>query len=269
MVQRRRFHLMALALALAFAATGYSAEPPQRPLPAGPLGDTIRLGEVLVRETTTHPLTKPFVGNRLNCGSCHLDGGAHPTAASFLGVATAYPAWAPREGRVITLEDRILNCFMRSCNGTRPPLGSQPSVAIAAYITWLSTGEPLQMNAAKSLGPRAVPLLKLDEASANLEQGRVLYFDRCAQCHGDDGQGDDENPPVWGPHSYNDGAGLANNLPLASWLKLAMPLDDATLTDQEALDIAAFVNSHARPKFRLEEHLPAKDRLGEYNSTAK
>jgi thiosulfate dehydrogenase len=256
-----------LAFGIGFPRSASAAEPAQRALPAGPLGDTIRLGKALVNETTTHPLTKPFVGNRLNCTSCHLEGGAHPRAASFLGVATAYPAWAPREGRVITLEDRILNCFMRSCNGVRPPLGSQPSVAIAAYITWLSTDEAVRMNGEKSLGPRAVPQLKLDGSAGNLEQGRVLYFDRCAQCHGDDGAGDDENPPLWGAQSYNDGAGLANNLQLASWLKLAMPLDDATLTDQEALDIATFVNSHPRPKFRLEEHLPAKERLGEYNSS--
>ncbi len=44
-----------------------------------------------------------------------------------------------------------------------------------------------------------------------------------------------------------------------------MPLDDATLTTQEALDIAAFVNSHERPHFKLQEHLPVKSKLGEYN----
>lgn len=45
-----------------------------------------------------------------------------------------------------------------------------------------------------------------------------------------------------------------------------MPLDDATLSDQEAIDIAAFVNRHERPKFRLEDHLPTPASLGEYNA---
>lgn len=235
-------------------------------LPSGPLGKMIQLGRDLVENTATHPLSQSFVGNALNCTSCHLQNGTDPRAATFLGVATAYPAWAPREGRVITLEDRVLNCFMRSCNGTRPPLGSEVSVAITTYITWLSTGQPVQMNAQRSLGPNAVPGIALKADQANREQGAELFADRCAGCHGDDGQGDQENPPVWGPQSYNDGAGLANVPKLASWLKVAMPPDDTDLTDQQALDIADYVNSWSRPAFVLADHLPAPAALGEYNS---
>lgn len=234
-------------------------------LPPGPLGEVVRLGETLVSETATHPLTKPYVGNSLNCTSCHLDNGRHETAGSFLGAATAYPAWSPREKRAITLEDRILNCFMRSCNGTRPPLGSQPSVAIATYITWLSQGEPLRMNADRPTGPRAVRQLKLDVNDADRSRGAEIYSNRCADCHGEDGQGDEYSPPLWGTNSYNDGAGLADVVKLASWLKPAMPLDDADLTDQEALDVAAYVNSHDRPVFILKNHLPPDSSLGEYN----
>jgi len=235
-------------------------------MPDGPLGEAIRLGRDLVANTATHPLSKPYVGNALNCTSCHLENGTHPRAASFLGVATAYPAWSPRERRVITLEDRILNCFMRSCNGVRPPLGSEVSVSMAAYITWLSTDQPLRMNAAGPLGPNAVPKLDVDAAQADLARGQALFMARCADCHGKDGQGDAENPPVWGQRSFNDGAGLANVVPLASWLKVAMPPEKTDLTDREALDIAAFVNSHERPKFRLSEHLPPAEHLGTYNA---
>lgn len=238
-------------------------------LPLGPLGEAIQLGRTLVEQTANHPSTKEYVGNALNCTSCHLKNGTDPKAATFIGVATAYPAWAPREQRVITLEDRILNCFMRSCNGTRPPLGSKVSVSIAAYITWLSTDQPLKMNAQRSLGPHAVPPLHSSVDRADRDRGSRLYSERCASCHGDDGQGDDDNPPVWGLRSYNDGAGLADVSKLAAWLKVAMPLDDTDLTDQEALDIAAYVNSHERPKFDLQDHLPEKGRLGEYNSNAK
>lgn len=242
---------------------------PARKLPDGPLGETIKLGEDLVEKTANHPRTKEFVGNALNCTSCHLKNGTDPKAATFLGVATAYPAWSPREKRVITLEDRILNCFMRSCNGTRPPLGSEVSVSIAAYITWLSTDQPLRMNAERSLGPRAVPALEIDVARADRRRGKMLYANRCASCHGEDGQGDDDNPPVWGPRSYNNGAGLAEVSKLAAWLKVAMPLDDTDLTDQEALDIASYVNSSERPKFRLQHHLPSQNKLGEYNSNVQ
>jgi len=260
--------LLAFAMGVHWHGMNVNAEPPSatRKLPEGPLGETIKLGRELVEKTTTHTLTKAHVGNALNCTSCHLKNGTDPNAATFIGVATAYPAWSPREQRVITLEDRVLNCFMRSCNGVRPPLGSKPSVAITTYITWLSEGEVLRMNAKNPKGPNAVPRLAVKPETAGVERGGLLYARKCAECHGKDGAGQDDNPPVWGPRSYNQGAGLAETVPLASWLKVAMPLDDAKLTDQEALDLAAFINAHDRPAFDLKNHLPLESRLGEYNA---
>ncbi|MEZ6079188.1 MAG: c-type cytochrome [Pirellulaceae bacterium] len=93
-----------------------------------------------------------------------------------------------------------------------------------------------------------------------------MYAEHCASCHADNGLGSEDGPPVWGDQSYNDGAGLSREAKLASWLKVAMPQDDPYLSDQQAFDIAAFVNSHTRPKFRLSEHLPEPDRLGQYNA---
>ena len=46
-------------------------------------------------------------------------------AATMIGVASADPAWSPREQRVIALEDRRLNCIMRRCNELRTPAGKQ------------------------------------------------------------------------------------------------------------------------------------------------
>ncbi len=217
--------------------------------PPGELGDVVRLGEKLVHQTSSHPLTKPFVGNELSCTSCHLDGGRHPQAASFIGVAAAYPAFSPRESAVITLEERIRNCFIRSLNGTRPPLGGKASVAIASYITWLSRQTPIAMNPEVPLGPNHLKMLQPTDTAPHIATGKVLYADRCAFCHGDHGGGSEEGPPVWGEQSFNDGAGLSKIPKMAAWLKIAMPLDDTDLTDQEAFDIAAFVNSHPRPKF--------------------
>jgi thiosulfate dehydrogenase len=155
---------------------------------------------------------------------------------------------------------------MRSCNGVRPPLGSRPSVAITAYLTWLSSGQPIAMNSSRPLGPYAVKELQIDISKRNADRGRDLFSERCAGCHGDDGQGDRDSPPVWGDMSYNDGAGLAIDLKLASWLKVSMPPDEEDLTDEESLDIASYINSHPRPLFKLSDHLPSEDALGEYNS---
>ncbi|QDV24496.1 c-type cytochrome [Aureliella helgolandensis] len=236
-----------------------SAELDSSDYPAGELGEMVRLGESLVNETSSHPLTKPFVGNSLNCTSCHLDAGRHPAAASLIGVAAAYPAFSPREKAVITLEDRILNCFLRSQNGTRPKLGSKLSVAIAAYITWLSRGTPIEMNPTAPLGPNHLEMLDTDSYTPRIANGRSLYADRCADCHAADGSGTDDGPAVWGDMSFNDGAGLSKVPKMASWLKVAMPLDECDLTAQEAFDIAAFVNSNARPKFRPSADLKQRE----------
>ena len=48
--------------------------------------------------------------------------------------------------------------------------------------------------------------------------------------------------------SYNKGAGMANNNILAGFIKANMPLGQPwSLTDQEALDVAAYINQHIRP----------------------
>ena len=262
-------------IALCFLAVAHlaSAQESRSKTPAGPsnlppgkLGEVITLGKEIVKNTGNHPLSKSYVGNALSCTSCHLDAGTHPAAATFLDTATAYPAWSPRENRVITLEDRVLNCFMRSMNGVRPPNGSQVSVAVTTYITWLSSGEKIAMNPNAPLGPHHVPKLKIDVNTANAVRGATLYEEHCAYCHGENGEGDEDNPPVWGDHSYNAGAGFARNEKLSAWLKVAMPLDDPILTEQQALDVAAYLNSKPRPKFTLENHLPPAEKLGEYNA---
>lgn len=257
-------------LFLVTSFTAIAQEPVSREQIDDKLTEVVKLGEAIVENTTAHPMSKEYVGNALNCTSCHLDNGRHEKAGTFLGTATAYPAWSPRENRVITLEDRVLNCFMRSCNGIRPPLGSEVSVAVTAYITSLSQGQSLQMNSKRPVGPGAIKLLAVKPEQADIKRGASLYTSRCAECHQKDGQGDKDNPPVWGERSFNDGAGLSSVENLAAWLKVAMPLDDTDLTDQQTLDIAAYVNSHKRSHFELNQHLPVKEKLGEYNaSTSK
>jgi thiosulfate dehydrogenase len=262
MTSDRTLPLVVLSLAAALLYGSGKAEDvsPKEDFPPGELGRVVALGKEIIENTATHPLSKPYVGNALSCSSCHLNAGTDPKAATFLGVATAYPAWSPREKQVITLEDRALNCFMRSHNGVRPANGSKLSVAITTYITWLSRGERLKMNPEAPLGPKRVQPLAIDAAKADVKRGKMLYADHCAACHSDNGQGTDDGPPVWGGKSYNDGAGLSPIDKLAAWLKVAMPRDDPYLTEQEALDIAAFVNSQPRSRFVLEEHLPKPKR---------
>jgi thiosulfate dehydrogenase len=254
-----------VAMLLSASGTGAGASSPApESFPPGQLGETIRLGRALFDETRTHPLTKEFVGNALHCASCHRDSGAAPNGSTLIGAATAYPAWAPREKAVITLEDRVLNCFMRSLNGTRPANGSRAAVAITAYLTWLSRGAPIAMNPRAPSGPRSFEKLWVDDPrSVDLERGRAVYVSRCASCHGKDGDGD---PPVWGPRSYNAGSGMADAAKLAGWVRVSMPPGDTTLTEAEAIDVAAYIEAQPRPDFRLADHLP---RDATYNATVR
>lgn len=77
----------------------------------------------------------------------------------------------------------------------------------------------------------------------------------CAQCHGENGAGvaDAGNntlfPPLWGAESYNWGAGMHNIDAAAAFIKHNMPLGlRDSLSDQDAWDVAAYMNSHERPQ---------------------
>lgn len=243
--------------------------------PPGELGRMVKLGEDIINNTDTHPLTKEFVGNKLQCKSCHLEGGKTKALGTFIGTAQSFPAYSKREKTVQTLQDRINNCFMRSMNGTRPIIDTEASIAMATYITWLSEGLPIKMNPKKPVGAyytdiwpmkeRFAPLLK-KATHANYKNGEKLFSAKCATCHGKDGQGVAKFPPVWGSNSFNTGAGLSKPVKMAAWMKYNMPFGDANLTDQEVVDITIYVNAQPRDDFNLKTRLLAPEKMGHYNS---
>lgn len=105
-----------------------------------------------------------------------------------------------------------------------------------------------------------VPVNNLDRS-----KGETIFKERCISCHGADGQGvavGDKKPgPLWGPDSWNDGAGAARVYTLAGIIRYAMPyLDPGSLTDEEALEVAAFVNGKPRPSypFKTQDYLTEK-----------
>ena len=213
-------------------------------IPGDQRGELIRLGyEVIVH---TQEQAKPYVGNALNCTNCHLDAGLDPNAMSYVGLSRLYPEYRARAGRVITLEDRINECFERSLNGKPLPEDSHKLRAIVAYIDWLSSDVP-KSSRVEWRGLSHITSSRPPDP----ENGKKLFAARCLFCHGADGQGTMVAPPLWGPRSFNIGSGMARVSVAASFIKANMPRTRGwALSDEESYDVAAFLAQQPHPDFQ-------------------
>lgn len=230
-------------------ATAPFNPPSDDSIPAGPMGDAIRHGYKVLSQTQTY--AKQYVGNGLNCTSCHLNGGKTPNAAPWVGIWGVFPEYRSRNAQVNSLQDRVNDCFQRSMNGKPLPLDSNEMRGILAYMWWLSKDVPTGMD----VEGRGFKRVKAERAP-DVSKGKDLYAAKCAACHGADGQGitgpngEYMFPAVWGEKSFNIGAGMSRLNNAASFIKWNMPLGQGgTLTDQEAIDIAAYFIQQPRPDF--------------------
>jgi thiosulfate dehydrogenase len=246
--------LSAVAAFAASAAEPSSAVPLRVPspqsIPSGPLGDDVRFGRSLVNATQT--TAKAYVGNGLNCASCHLAGGTVAYAAPLVGLWGVFPEYVARSGRVETLADRINDCFLRSMNGRPLPIDGAEMRALLAYTAWLSTGVPT----GASVEGRGFAELAVPPRAPDAARGKGVYARQCAACHGADGGGVPNGtggfaiPPLWGPQSFNVGAGMARTSIAAAFVEAKMPLGHGnSLALQDAWDVAAYFTSQPRPDF--------------------
>jgi thiosulfate dehydrogenase len=224
------------------------APPSPETIPGGLRGEAIRMGYLMVVETQEYG--KRYVGNALNCTNCHLDAGLNPNSASFVGISVLYPEHRARAGRQMSLADRINECFERSMNGRALPPDSSKLAAIIAYIDWLSQNVP----PGSAVPWRGIPRITSTRPPDPIN-GKEVFAKRCVFCHGTDGQGTMAAPPVWGPRSYNIGAEMARVGVAASFIKANMPRGWGwSVTDDEAFDAAAYINSQPRPDFPDKAH---------------
>ena len=213
-------------------------------LPPGPLNDSIRLGLKIFQHTPE--TASAYVGNKLSCNDCHLQNGTAPYSSPMVGIPGMFPAYNKRANRVITLEERTQECFVRSENSNRMiPADSPEMTALIAYMQWISRGVPSGKN------PPGRGLVKLPELSGNTSRGEALYAKQCASCHGAEGAGIvGLFPPVWGEDSFNTGAGMDQPAKMAAFVKQNMPQNHpGSLTVQEAYDLSAYIDSKPHPAF--------------------
>lgn len=245
-----------LALALAGSAAAQTAAPvlkvpAESTIPSGPKGLAIIEGKKLLTETRQR-LPKN-VGNGLNCSSCHLAGGTTANASPWVGIWGVFPEYRSRSGKVISLTERVNDCFERSMNGKPLAYNSAEMNNILAYMQWLSTGVPTGTSV-KGRGFGAINTKLVPDAV----HGKAVYMAQCASCHGASGGGIPNPaggylfPPVAGKDSFNDGAGMARTYTAAAFVKHNMPLGKGgTLSDQDALDVAHYFTRLPRPVYKL------------------
>ena len=189
------------------------------------------------------------VGNSLRCASCHLEGGLRRDAMPWIGAFARFPQYRARSGKVDLIEDRINDCFRRSMNGTALAPAGRDMRDIVTYLAFLSSGMPVGVEMEGQGFPRLQPL------KGDPDRGARVFATTCTRCHGANGQGTALAPPLWGPRSYNVGAGMARINTAASFIHGLMPIDRAQrLTAQQAFDVATYIDTRPRPDF------PAKAR---------
>jgi thiosulfate dehydrogenase len=270
--------VMAAALSPALAQT-WSVPNPDT-LPDDSYGRTVRQGRDLIVKTSSmigpdspDPAMR-YSGNGLDCQSCHLNAGTQRFGLPLAGVWGVFPTYIARENEVRTLEERINGCMERSMNGKALPLDSPQMKAMLTYIAFVSGGETV----GKSLDGRSSPPLKLPETAADPVHGQQVYTQTCAVCHGGNGQGQRlapadakatgrryQFPPLWGPDSFNDGAGMARAITAAQFVHANMPFgttfEAPVLSVTDAFDVIGYISGQPRPhKLGLEADFPDRAR---------
>lgn len=218
-------------------------------IPAGPLGDSIRLGMNVFNDTPKY--AEKYVGNKLSCTHCHIDGGTVSQGMPMVGLPGIFPMYRDREKTVITFEERIEQCFQRSESGHRIPNDGLEMTGLVAYVQWLSRDQVT----GKAFPGRG--LVTLPELTGDAAKGEKLFGEQCAVCHGADGAGKlPVAPALWGANSFSDGAGMNQISKMAAFVQHNMPQNAPdTLTPQEAYDVSAFIHSKPHTPFVMKDHL--------------
>lgn len=197
----------------------------------------------------TSKYARKYTGNKLSCCNCHFNGGnttgGRNGSISLVGVTFAYPAYSARQKRSITLPERINNCFQRSMNGHPLKEDCEEMQALLTYLEWISS--PVK-------GCKEMPWLGLKSIQTTHQpdpvKGKTLYAACCASCHGMEGEGASYVPPLWGPHSFNNGAGMGTMNMMLPFVYHNMPRENPVLKLEEAIDITSYVLEQQRPSFK-------------------
>ena len=249
-------------------------------IPHDKFGDAIKYGRQLMLHTAYYigpnGVNGKYLGNKMNCTNCHQDAGTKPYSLNLVTAFRHYPSYRAREGKVLSLAERINNCIMHPHLGKPLPLDSREMIGIMSYLKWLSDSA----NVTKATKGLTNVEIELPDTAASPAAGAALYADNCARCHGSSGQGEIgldngtyKYPPLWGMKAYQPGSSMHRIVKMAQWLVSNMPYDKAThdkpfLTSAQALDLAAFINDdkiHQRPLVKEYQYPNPEEKAIDYD----
>jgi thiosulfate dehydrogenase len=232
-------------------------------IPKDKFGEAVRYGRELMLHTAYYigpnGINGKYTGNKMSCTNCHQNAGTKPYSFNLQASFQNYPEYRAREGKVLSLAERINNCIMHPHLGVKPlPLDGKEMLAFISYLKWINDSSKVDRN---TPGVKNLEI-SFPKIPASPKRGEQLYAFNCMRCHGADGAGIMANdnssyvyPTLWGQKAYQPGSSMHRIIKMAQWLVANMPYDKAThnnpfLKADQALDLAAFINDdsiHERP----------------------
>ncbi len=224
------------------------APPPDSAVPDDDLGRQVALGRAIFTDTARR--ASQFVGDDLKCSNCHLSAGRQANAGPLWAAYAMYPQYRAKNGHVNTFAERVQECFRYSMNGKPPTPGDPVLVSLESYAAFLARGAPVGVK----LPGQGYLRLPAPALTPDYTRGQAVYSANCTICHGENGAGQRDGdlivvPPPWGDRSFNWGAGMAEIDKAAGFIRANMPLGQGgKLSDQQAWDVAAYVDGKPRPQ---------------------
>lgn len=177
-------------------------------IPNDKFGEMVRYGRSLMLNTAYYigpeGINGQYLGNKMNCTNCHQDAGTKPFSFNLINSHNEYPQYRGREGKVLSLAERVNNCVSRPHNGKPLPLDGKEMLAFLSYLKWINS----QAGEKPFLGSKNLSV-SFPDRSANSTSGQILYTKHCQRCHGANGEGvmnvnniTYDYPPLWGNYGY-------------------------------------------------------------------
>ena len=137
------------------------------------MANLIRYGKELIANTAVYlgPKGKvAAISNGMNCQNCHLNAGTKLYGSNFALVASTYPRYRHRSGKIESIEFRINECMERSMNGKALDSFSNEMKAMVAYLKWV--GKDIKKGSQpEGTGMNELPWLN---RAANAATGHII-----------------------------------------------------------------------------------------------